>query len=129
MAQARVRRSTKLLVAAFALGAGACAGGSNAPTLTVTSPDVAAASVAAQATASPILPGPAVAFEAKLEGHEFVAPEEPAAAAPAVDLMAALRASVEAAKKRKGEAEPSPAQKREQAKPARARRKTPAGVS
>ncbi len=68
MAQARVRRSTKLLVAAFALGAGACAGGSNAPTLTVTSPDVAAASVAAPATASPILPGPAVAFEAKLEG-------------------------------------------------------------
>lgn len=68
-------------------------------------------------------------IEAKLEGHEFVAPEEPAAAAPAVDLMAALRASVEAAKKRKGEAEPSPAQKREQAKPARARKKTPAGVS
>lgn len=68
-------------------------------------------------------------IEAKLEGHEFVAPEEPAAAAPAVDLMAALRASVEAAKKRKGEAEPSPAQEREQAKPARARKKTPAGVS
>ena len=68
-------------------------------------------------------------IEAKLEGHEFVAPEEPAAAAPAVDLMAALRASVEAAKKRKGEAEPSPAQEPEQAKPARARKKTPAGVS
>lgn len=68
-------------------------------------------------------------IEAKLEGHEFVAPEEPAAAAPAVDLMAALRASVEAAKKRKGEAEPSPAQEPEQAKPARSRKKTPAGVS
>lgn len=68
-------------------------------------------------------------IEAKLEGHEFVAPEEPAAAAPAVDLMAALRASVEAAKKRKGEVEPSPAQEPEQAKPARARKKTPAGVS
>lgn len=66
-------------------------------------------------------------IEAKLEGHEFVAPEEPAAAAPAVDLMAALRASVEAAKKRKGEAEPAP--EPEQAKPARARKKTPAGVS
>ena len=68
-------------------------------------------------------------IEAKLEGHEFVAPEEPAAAAPAVDLMAALRASVEAAKKRKGEAEPSPAPEPEQAKPARSRKKTPAGVS
>lgn len=68
-------------------------------------------------------------IEAKLEGHEFVAPEEPAAAAPAVDLMAALRASVEAAKKRKGEAEPSPAPEPEQAKPTRARKKTPAGVS
>ena len=40
-------------------------------------------------------------IEAKLEGHEYVAPAEPAAASPAVDLMAALKASVEAAKKRK----------------------------
>ncbi len=45
-------------------------------------------------------------IEAKLEGQEFVAPEEPAEAAPAVDLMAALRASVEAARARKeGKAE------------------------
>lgn len=35
---------------------------------------------------------------AKLEGQEFVAAPEPKAAKPAVDLMAALRASVEAAK-------------------------------
>jgi DNA end-binding protein Ku len=40
-------------------------------------------------------------IEAKLEGQEFVAPEEPAEAAPTVDLMAALRASVEAARARK----------------------------
>ncbi len=68
-------------------------------------------------------------IEAKLEGHEYVAPAEPAAAAPAVDLMAALKASVEAAKKRKGgEAEPTPAPEAE--KPARGRsKKTPAGVS
>lgn len=38
---------------------------------------------------------------AKLEGQEYVAAPAPAALAPAVDLMAALRASVEAAKKRK----------------------------
>ena len=44
---------------------------------------------------------------AKLEGQEYVAAPAPAALAPAVDLMAALRASVEAAKKRKGEAAPS----------------------
>lgn len=68
-------------------------------------------------------------IEAKLEGQEYVAPAEPAAAAPAVDLMAALKASVEAAKKRKGgEAEPAPAPDAE--KPSRSRsKKTPAGVS
>ncbi len=52
-------------------------------------------------------------IQAKLEGHEYVAPAEPAAVAPAVDLMAALRASVEAARKRKeagatGQTEPPP---------------------
>ena len=67
-------------------------------------------------------------IEAKLEGHEYVAPAEPAAAAPAVDLMAALKASVEAAKKRKGEAEPGTAPEAEKAARSRAK-KTPAGVS
>jgi DNA end-binding protein Ku len=42
-------------------------------------------------------------IEAKLEGQEFVAPDEPEEAAPAVDLMAALKASVEAARARKVE--------------------------
>ena len=42
-------------------------------------------------------------IEAKLEGHEIVAPEEPEEAAPVVDLMAALKASVEAARARKAE--------------------------
>ncbi len=71
-------------------------------------------------------------IEAKLEGHEYVAPAEPAAAAPAVDLMAALRASVEAAKKRKGGPEPAAAPVAEEAeaaqaeaKPSRSRKKTP----
>jgi len=68
-------------------------------------------------------------IEAKVEGQEYVAPAEPAVAAPTVDLMAALRASVEAAKKRRSaEAEPSPAPVVET--PARRRaKKTPAGVS
>lgn len=68
-------------------------------------------------------------IEAKLDGQEYVAPAEPAAAAPAVDLMAALKASVEAAKKRKsGESERAPAPEAE--KPSRSRaKKTPAGVS
>jgi DNA end-binding protein Ku len=44
---------------------------------------------------------------AKLDGQEYVAAPAPAALAPAVDLMAALRASVEAAKKRKADAAPS----------------------
>ena len=68
-------------------------------------------------------------IEAKLEGHEYVAPAEPAALAPAVDLMAALRASVEAAKKRKAESSVPPAPAVETPPPARARKKTPAGVS
>ncbi|MEN3538446.1 Ku protein [Microbispora sp. ZYX-F-249] len=38
-------------------------------------------------------------IEAKVAGKELVAPEAPAEAGPAVDLMAALRASVEAAKR------------------------------
>lgn len=71
-------------------------------------------------------------IEAKLDGQEYVAPAEPATAAPAVDLMAALKASVEAAKKRKagGEAEAAPAAPPETEKPSRSRaKKTPAGVS
>ena len=68
-------------------------------------------------------------IEAKLEGHEYVAPDQPAAAAPAVDLMAALKASVEAAKKRKSEGEPAPAAEAEEQKaPSRSRKKTPAGA-
>ena len=67
-------------------------------------------------------------IEAKLEGHEYVAPAEPAAAAPAVDLMAALRASVEAAKKRKGEQEPKEAPEEGEPRAARAKKKTPVGA-
>ncbi len=68
-------------------------------------------------------------IEAKLEGHEYVAPAEPAAAAPAVDLMAALKASVEAAKKRKGEAAgPAPAPEVEEPRPSRGKKKTPVGA-
>ncbi|MGE0600772.1 MAG: Ku protein [Dehalococcoidia bacterium] len=67
-------------------------------------------------------------IEAKLEGHEYVAPDQPAAAAPAVDLMAALKASVEAAKKRKGEGEPAPAAEEDAKAPSRSRKKTPAGA-
>ena len=65
-------------------------------------------------------------IEAKLAGQEIVAPEEPVAAAPAVDLMAALKASVEAAKKRKeGATEPSPEEEPAASKPPRSRKKTP----
>ncbi|GAB4322007.1 MAG: Ku protein [Dehalococcoidia bacterium] len=46
-------------------------------------------------------------IRARVEGEEVAAPEAPAAAKPAVDLMAALKASVEAARQRKGEAEPA----------------------
>ncbi|HEY2949940.1 MAG TPA: Ku protein [Micromonosporaceae bacterium] len=46
-------------------------------------------------------------IDAKVEGREVVAPEEPEAApAAAVDLMAALKASVERARAARGEAEP-----------------------
>ena len=44
---------------------------------------------------------------AKLEGQEYVAAPAPEALAPAVDLMAALRASVEAAKARKAGGAPA----------------------
>jgi DNA end-binding protein Ku len=67
-------------------------------------------------------------IEAKLEGHEYVAPDQPAAAAPAVDLMAALKASVEAAKKRKSDSEPAPAAEAEEPKATKSRKKTPAGA-
>jgi DNA end-binding protein Ku len=47
-------------------------------------------------------------IDAKVEGREVVAPaEEEAAPAPAVDLMAALRASVDRARAARGEAAPS----------------------
>lgn len=45
---------------------------------------------------------------AKLDGQEYVAAPAPEALAPAVDLMAALRASVEAAKQRKAGAPAKP---------------------
>jgi DNA end-binding protein Ku len=61
-------------------------------------------------------------INAKLEGQEVAVAPAPAAAKPAVDLMAALKASVEAAKSRKGGAvaKEEPAEKDEApAKPAR----------
>ena len=72
---------------------------------------------------------------AKLDGHEYVAAPAPAALAPAVDLMAALRASVEAAQKRKAgastpvagrapRAAKAPAAPEPVAEPAARRRKT-----
>lgn len=63
-------------------------------------------------------------IQAKLEGHEYVAPAEPAAVAPAVDLMAALRASVEAARKRKEAGATGPTEPPPQAA-ARGRKSTP----
>ena len=48
----------------------------------------------------------------KTQGHEVVVPEGEAAAAPVTDLMAALRASIEAAQKRKGGAAQAPGQER-----------------
>ncbi|MBV8714857.1 MAG: Ku protein [Chloroflexi bacterium] len=45
-------------------------------------------------------------IESKTEGREVVAPESAPAGAPVTDLMAALRASIEAAKGRKAEAPP-----------------------
>ncbi len=44
------------------------------------------------------------AIEAKIEGREIVEPEAPEEAEAATDLLSALRASVEAAKKERGEA-------------------------
>jgi DNA end-binding protein Ku len=48
-------------------------------------------------------------IDAKVEGREIVSPEEPEAApTAAVDLMAALKASVERAKAARGESAPAP---------------------
>lgn len=55
---------------------------------------------------------------AKLEGQEYVAAPAPAALAPAVDLMAALRASVEAAKQRKAGTAPAAGRATSTKKPA-----------
>ncbi|MEW9534129.1 Ku protein [Microbispora sp. NPDC049125] len=64
-------------------------------------------------------------IEAKVAGREVVAAETPAEQGPAVDLMAALRASVEAAKReREGTA---PARKKAPAKPAAKADAEPAG--
>ncbi|GAA4597229.1 Ku protein [Planotetraspora phitsanulokensis] len=51
-------------------------------------------------------------IEAKIEGKEVVAAEAPVEAGPAVDLMAALRASVEAAKKEREGGREAPAAKK-----------------
>ncbi|MEV7967506.1 Ku protein [Sphaerisporangium sp. NPDC088356] len=64
-------------------------------------------------------------IEAKVAGKELVRPEAPEQAGPAVDLMAALRASVDAAKReREGTREKAPAsggaKKKPAAKPAKA---------
>ncbi|HEX6444971.1 MAG TPA: Ku protein [Streptosporangiales bacterium] len=59
-------------------------------------------------------------IEAKVEGREVVAPEEPEEAGTVVDLMSALRASVEAAKSGRAE-EPATAKKAK-----KAAKKTPA---
>jgi DNA end-binding protein Ku len=59
-------------------------------------------------------------IQAKLEGQEVAVAPAPEAAKPAVDLMAALKASVEAAKSRKGGGAAAPEEKEEApAKPAR----------
>lgn len=65
-------------------------------------------------------------IEAKIAGREVVAPAEPVAdTGTVVDLMAALRASVEAAKQGRGETQSKPTQKK--AAPAKkAAKKTPA---
>ena len=61
-------------------------------------------------------------IEAKVAGEEVTRPEEAAEEAPAADLLSALRASVEAAKKSRGEQRPAEQRPAEQ-KPA-AQRKT-----
>ncbi|GAA4098564.1 Ku protein [Nonomuraea soli] len=74
-------------------------------------------------------------IEAKIEGREVVAAPETEEAGPAVDLMAALRASVEAAKKERGTSTAKPkrpakaekaekADKEEKAEPKRKTRKS-----
>ncbi|NUT41783.1 MAG: Ku protein [Thermoactinospora sp.] len=71
-------------------------------------------------------------IEAKIEGKEVVAAPETEEAGPAVDLMAALRASVEAAKKERGTSTAKPkrpakaekAEKEEKAEPKRKTRKS-----
>ncbi|MFI6482604.1 Ku protein [Nonomuraea sp. NPDC050663] len=71
-------------------------------------------------------------IEAKIEGREVVAAPETEEAGPAVDLMAALRASVEAAKKERGTSTAKPkrpakadkAEKEEKAEPKRKTRKS-----
>jgi DNA end-binding protein Ku len=69
-------------------------------------------------------------IDAKVEGREIVAPPEEEGAAPAaVDLMAALRASVERARAARGEegtAEPTPITSARSAKKATPAKKTPA---
>ncbi|RCG18653.1 Ku protein [Sphaerisporangium album] len=58
-------------------------------------------------------------IEAKIAGQELARPEAPEQAGPAVDLMAALRASVDAAKReREGGREEAPAPRRKAAKAA-----------
>jgi len=71
-------------------------------------------------------------IDAKVEGREIVAPEEPEAApAAAVDLMAALKASVERARAARGEAsdgeaaEPTPISSAKSAKKTAAKKATP----
>ena len=58
----------------------------------------------------------------KTEGREVVAPEVAPAGEPVTDLMAALRASIEAARDRKGEAAEPKEPGRKEPKPARSRK-------
>lgn len=62
-------------------------------------------------------------IEAKLEGQEVAVAPAPEAAKPAVDLMAALKASVEAAKKKNGAAKQPVAEPDEAEPPAKAPRR------
>jgi DNA end-binding protein Ku len=63
-------------------------------------------------------------IEAKVEGREVVAPEEPEEAGTVVDLMSALRASVEAAKSGRGDEEAPKKAKKAAKKTATKTRKT-----
>jgi DNA end-binding protein Ku len=66
-------------------------------------------------------------IDAKVEGREVVAPEETEEApAAAVDLMAALKASVERAKKARGESTPTPIKKAAAKKATPAKKTAPA---